>query len=118
MKNVVARQPADEPSTLFVVTRLFVLLGGLAAACVLTASAAAHKRPPLQHVTIFGDSVAAALNWDPTARSVLARGDRLTLELARRCRRLARRTAAVLEGGYELDTLPRLVDAALDGFTA
>ena len=39
-------------------------------------------------------------------------------ELARRCRRLAPRVAAVLEGGYELDTLPRLVDAALDGFTA
>ena len=38
-------------------------------------------------------------------------------ELARRCRRLSGRIAAVLEGGYELDTLPRLVDAALDGFT-
>ena len=37
-------------------------------------------------------------------------------ELARRCARLAPRTAAVLEGGYELDTLPRLVTAALDGF--
>ena len=39
-------------------------------------------------------------------------------ELARRCRALGDRVAAVLEGGYELDTLPRLVDAALDGFTA
>ena len=39
-------------------------------------------------------------------------------ELARRCAALAPRTAAVLEGGYELDTLPRLVDAALDGFTS
>jgi len=39
-------------------------------------------------------------------------------ELARRCRALAPRAAAVLEGGYELRTLPRLVDAALDGFTA
>jgi len=38
-------------------------------------------------------------------------------ELARRCRALAPRAAAVLEGGYELQTLPRLVDAALDGFT-
>ncbi len=39
-------------------------------------------------------------------------------ELARRCRALGDRVAAVLEGGYELATLPRLVDAALDGFTS
>jgi acetoin utilization deacetylase AcuC-like enzyme len=39
-------------------------------------------------------------------------------ELARRCRALAARVAAVLEGGYELETLPHLVDAALEGFTA
>ena len=38
-------------------------------------------------------------------------------ELARRCATLAPRVAAVLEGGYEIDTLPGLVDAALDGFT-
>ncbi len=37
-------------------------------------------------------------------------------ELARRCRALADRVAAVLEGGYELETLPLLVDAALEGF--
>ena len=37
-------------------------------------------------------------------------------ELARRCRGIAPRVAAVLEGGYNLSTLPRLVDAALDGF--
>jgi acetoin utilization deacetylase AcuC-like enzyme len=39
-------------------------------------------------------------------------------ELARRCRLLGDRVAAVLEGGYELETLPGLVDAALDGFAA
>ena len=39
-------------------------------------------------------------------------------ELARRCAALAPRVGAVLEGGYELDTLPVLVDAALDGFTS
>ena len=39
-------------------------------------------------------------------------------ELARRCRGLGGRVAAILEGGYELDTLPRLVDAALDGFVS
>ena len=39
-------------------------------------------------------------------------------EMSRRCRAYGPRTAAVLEGGYELDTLPTLVDAALDGFIA
>jgi acetoin utilization deacetylase AcuC-like enzyme len=38
-------------------------------------------------------------------------------EMARRCRDAAPRVAAVLEGGYELDTLPELVDAALEGFS-
>jgi acetoin utilization deacetylase AcuC-like enzyme len=37
-------------------------------------------------------------------------------ELARRAGALAPRVAAVLEGGYNLDTLPDLVEAALDGF--
>ena len=37
-------------------------------------------------------------------------------ELARRCAVLAPRLAAVLEGGYNLATLPRLVEAALAGF--
>ena len=37
-------------------------------------------------------------------------------ELARRCAQLAPRVAAVLEGGYEIETLPRLVEAALAGF--
>jgi acetoin utilization deacetylase AcuC-like enzyme len=37
-------------------------------------------------------------------------------ELAHRCATLAPRVAAVLEGGYNLETLPRLVAAALDGF--
>jgi acetoin utilization deacetylase AcuC-like enzyme len=39
-------------------------------------------------------------------------------DLARRCASFAPRVAAVLEGGYNLETLPRLVDAALDGFAA
>jgi acetoin utilization deacetylase AcuC-like enzyme len=37
-------------------------------------------------------------------------------ELSGRCAALAPRCAAVLEGGYNLDTLPALVAAALDGF--
>jgi acetoin utilization deacetylase AcuC-like enzyme len=38
-------------------------------------------------------------------------------ELSRRCAALAPRIGAVLEGGYNLATLPRLVAAALDGFS-
>jgi acetoin utilization deacetylase AcuC-like enzyme len=37
-------------------------------------------------------------------------------ELARRASAMAPRLAAVLEGGYELHTLPALVQAAIDGF--
>jgi acetoin utilization deacetylase AcuC-like enzyme len=37
-------------------------------------------------------------------------------ELARRCSALGPRTAAVLEGGYNLATLPTLVEATLAGF--
>jgi acetoin utilization deacetylase AcuC-like enzyme len=37
-------------------------------------------------------------------------------ELARRCTDLSPRVAAVLEGGYNLETLPALVDSALSGF--
>ena len=36
--------------------------------------------------------------------------------MAARCAALAPRTAAVLEGGYNLATLPDLVEAALEGF--
>ena len=38
-------------------------------------------------------------------------------ELARRATQLAPRVAAVLEGGYNLRTLPDLVEAALEGFS-
>lgn len=37
-------------------------------------------------------------------------------EMARRCTQLAPRVAAILEGGYNLATLPRLVEAAIRGF--
>jgi acetoin utilization deacetylase AcuC-like enzyme len=53
---------------------------------------------------------------DPLAEmEVTADGFR---ELARRSAALAPRCAAVLEGGYNLATLPGLVEAALDGFTS
>jgi acetoin utilization deacetylase AcuC-like enzyme len=51
---------------------------------------------------------------DPIAEQrVTAEGFR---ELSRRCAALAPRVAAVLEGGYELSTLPGLVAAARAGF--
>ena len=51
---------------------------------------------------------------DPLAgMSVTANGFR---ELARRTAAMSPRLAAVLEGGYNLETLPGLVGAALDGF--
>jgi acetoin utilization deacetylase AcuC-like enzyme len=53
---------------------------------------------------------------DPLAQMrVTADGFR---ELAHRSRTLAPKVGAVLEGGYNLETLPGLVDAALEGFTA
>ena len=40
------------------------------------------------------------------------------LDLAARCTQLAPQVAAALEGGYNLETLPGLVEAALDGFNS
>ncbi len=52
---------------------------------------------------------------DPLAQmAVTAEGFRA---LAERCAALAPRVAAVLEGGYNLTTLPSLVESALDGFS-
>jgi acetoin utilization deacetylase AcuC-like enzyme len=39
-------------------------------------------------------------------------------QLARRCAGLGPKVGAVLEGGYNVETLPRLVDAALEGFSS
>jgi acetoin utilization deacetylase AcuC-like enzyme len=51
---------------------------------------------------------------DPLAEmNVTADGFR---ELARRCTTMAPHVAAILEGGYKLETLPTLVAAALEGF--
>jgi acetoin utilization deacetylase AcuC-like enzyme len=47
----------------------------------------------------------------------LALSDGCFRELGARCAALAPRLAAVLEGGYNLATLPRLVNAAHAGFT-
>jgi acetoin utilization deacetylase AcuC-like enzyme len=53
---------------------------------------------------------------DPLAQLELS--TELFTELARRVTQLAPRVAAVLEGGYNLRTLPSLVEAALAGFNA
>jgi acetoin utilization deacetylase AcuC-like enzyme len=52
---------------------------------------------------------------DPLAELRLSTG--CFRELARRTTQLAPRIAVVLEGGYNLRTLPELVEAALEGFT-
>jgi acetoin utilization deacetylase AcuC-like enzyme len=39
-------------------------------------------------------------------------------ELARRCAAFGSPTAAVLEGGYNLETLPALIESALEGFSS
>ena len=53
---------------------------------------------------------------DPLAQLELSTG--VFTELARRASGLAPRVAAVLEGGYNLETLPDLVEAALEGFSS
>jgi acetoin utilization deacetylase AcuC-like enzyme len=53
---------------------------------------------------------------DPLAELQLSTG--LFEELARRASRLAPRVGAVLEGGYNLETLPDLVGSALRGFSS
>ena len=78
---------------------------------------AVGRHDPDGRVVLVGLFVNAdAHERDPMAQMLLTRdGFR---ELARRCAALAPRTAAVLEGGYNLATLPALVEAALEGFDA
>jgi acetoin utilization deacetylase AcuC-like enzyme len=51
---------------------------------------------------------------DPLAEMRVSEGG--FRDLAARCAVMAPRVCAVLEGGYEIETLPRLVAAALEGF--
>jgi acetoin utilization deacetylase AcuC-like enzyme len=86
-----------------------------------------------EYLRAFDHTVAPALErFDPELVIVSAgfdaheddplAGMRVTVEgfreLARRTAALAPRIAAVLEGGYNLETLPGLVGAALEGFEA
>jgi acetoin utilization deacetylase AcuC-like enzyme len=90
---------------------------GTGDAAYLDAFAAAERaiaafEPDLLLVSAGFDAHAA----DPLAQFELSTD--LFAELARRASTLAPRVAAVLEGGYNLDTLPDLVAAALAGFSA
>ena len=58
------------------------------AACALLASTASAGRSVRPRVTVFGDSVAAALSYPGTARKTLAKGLDLQID-AKVCRRLA-----------------------------
>jgi acetoin utilization deacetylase AcuC-like enzyme len=86
----------------------------------------------VEYAAVFDELVAPAVRgFDPGLLVVSAgfdahvddplAGMRLTAagfrELAERCGQLAPRVAAVLEGGYNLETLPFLVEAAVDGFS-
>jgi len=84
------------------VRRSLVLLIGLVIAGTLSATAVAHKRPPLKHVTIFGDSSAAVLGWDPPARAEIEKANRVTYALEA-CGRLT--TPGCLSNGQPPSTL-------------
>jgi hypothetical protein len=49
--------------------------------CVLVSTASASQQTPLQHVTIFSDSVGASLNWDSNAKRIVEHGNRVLFEL-------------------------------------
>ena len=57
------------------------LLAAVVLCCALATTAVAAKKRPLQHVTIFSDSVGASLNWDSTAKRIVEHGNRVLLEL-------------------------------------
>jgi hypothetical protein len=69
------------------VGRLLVSSLVVALCCAPASGAAAAKRRPQQRLTIFSDSVGAALNWDSTAKRIIEHGNRVLFEL-RPCGRL------------------------------
>jgi hypothetical protein len=64
------------------VSRRLISPLAVALCCALASAASATARTPLQHVTIFGDSVAAVFTYDSTARTVLTQDDRVTFDLS------------------------------------
>jgi acetoin utilization deacetylase AcuC-like enzyme len=104
--------PADQGATLVNLP----LAAGTADAGYLEAFARAEEaiarfEPELLLVSAGFDAHAE----DPLAGLELS--TEVFAELARRAARLAPRVAAMLEGGYNLATLPALVEAALEGFS-
>ena len=79
-------------------------LAGLAAGSA--ASAAESGTTPATRVTVFGDSAAAAMAYDPAAKRILGRGIDLRLEVAA-CRRLALQSCP-----YDGVRPPNVVDRA------
>ena len=61
--------------------RLLVSSLVVALSCALASGAVAAPKQPQQHVTIFADSVGAALNWDSTAKRIVEHGNRVLFEL-------------------------------------
>jgi hypothetical protein len=72
------------------VGRVVVWSVAVALCCAIPSAATATQKRPLQHVTIFSDSVGAALDWDSTAKRIVERGNRVLFEL-RSCARLVQR---------------------------
>src|SRR5262249_32285803 len=90
----VGAYPAEMPRTL-ASTRLGKLALASCALALTGAAALAQSAParqaatgPPPRVTLFGDSIASAISYDPKARTVLGQGIDLQLE-ATPCRRLA-----------------------------
>ena len=79
------------------------IIAVLAASFLAGAGGAAAKKPV--HATFVGDSVAASISYTPSARSVLARGLRVRLDL-RVCRRLV-----TVGCPYQGATPPNALDA-------
>jgi len=63
------------------VGRSLTLFAAIVLCSALAATAVAGQQRPNQRVTIFSDSSGAALNWDSTAKRIVARGNRVRLEL-------------------------------------
>jgi hypothetical protein len=88
--------------------RHVALAASLAVACsaVAAAAPAASRAPAPERVTVFGDSVATAMEYDPSARRMLSRGVDLALETAP-CRRVGDASCP-----YKGVTPPNVIDRA------
>jgi hypothetical protein len=86
---------------------LAVVVTGLAAFVAGVFHAQAAASPPVR-VTVFGDSVATAMQYDPSANRMLSRGVDLRLETAA-CRRVGDTSCP-----YKGETPPNVIDRATE----